>query len=273
MTSLKLSKFNLKNIDDDSIVVTIAKRKSGKTVLIKQIAHSKRKFACGVLMCPTERMNKDYKMFFPDLFIHYDVSVNLIARVIERQMLMVDKMDAKHQQGLTVDPRMLLIMDDCMSEKGKWRKDPIVNRIFVEGRHYKITYVLAMQNPMDVGPELRGNMDYVFLLRCKSKSEREKLRVHYASVVDAKIFREVFDKCTENYGCMVVDVNAGSTRLEDNIFYYRVSEKEMHRKFVFGDKKFVAYHEHYYDPDWNKRGQSNRLKDLLKVDGPAVILR
>jgi hypothetical protein len=272
-SSLSLSTFNLSNIADGSVIVAIAKRKSGKTVLIKELCYSKRKFGCGVLICPTEEMNQNYLMFFPDLFIHYDINLNLLKRVLERQKLIIKKMNAKHQKGKTLDPRTLLIMDDCMGQKGSWIKDPTIEKIFVEGRHYQITYILALQDPMHLPCGYRNNIDYVFMLQCKSVTERVKLREHYAGVIDRKVFDKIFFACTANYGCMVVDVTAISAEISNNIFHYRVQPEDMDRVFAFGSRNYRAYHKKYYDDDYMERDTPNRLKEILDINAPGVILR
>ena len=51
-----------------------------------------------------------------------------------------------------------------MSSKHLWLKDPSVLSIFNEGRHYQLTFILAMQYSLGIQPELRSNFDYVFLL-------------------------------------------------------------------------------------------------------------
>ena len=69
----------------------------------------------------------------------------------------------KFKQGKKVDASGILVMDDCLADKGKWAKDPDVMDILMNGRHSKLTYILTMQAPLGLLPDLRFNFDYVFL--------------------------------------------------------------------------------------------------------------
>ena len=61
------------------------------------------------------------------------------------------------------DDRVLLLMDDCMSSKGKWLKDDQILELFFNGRHHHISFILTMQFSLGIPPELRSNFDYIFL--------------------------------------------------------------------------------------------------------------
>ena len=43
--------------------------------------------------------------------------------------------------------------------------DELVKEIFFNGRHYKLLFLLAMQAPMGIPPDLRTNIDFTFLLK------------------------------------------------------------------------------------------------------------
>ena len=50
----------------------------------------------------------------------------------------------------------------CMIKK--WLESNI-RGIFMNGRHWRITFMLTMQYCMDLPPDLRTNIDFVFILR------------------------------------------------------------------------------------------------------------
>ena len=45
----------------------------------------------------------------------------------------------------------------------------------MNGRHYKILFLLTMQFPMGISTALRTNIDYVFIFRENIKKNRERL--------------------------------------------------------------------------------------------------
>ena len=42
------------------------------------------------------------------------------------------------------DDSIMLIMDDCMSDK-RWLKDPNIAEMFFNGRHHHLSFILTMQ--------------------------------------------------------------------------------------------------------------------------------
>jgi hypothetical protein len=58
---------------------------------------------------------------------------------------------------LYLNPSLLLIMDDCASEIGKWGDDEIIKKIFFQGRHLWITSIYTMQNDKGLASEIRLN--------------------------------------------------------------------------------------------------------------------
>ena len=48
-------------------------------------------------------------------------------------------------------------------------------------------------------------------------------------------FAQVMDQCTENYECLVINNNAKSNKLQDQIFWYKA---ENHPDFKLGSKEF-----------------------------------
>ena len=63
-----------------------------------------------------------------------------------------------------IDPRAFLILDDCLYDN-TWSKDKWMRSVFMNGRHYKLLFLLTMQYALGVPPNLRTNIDYVFILR------------------------------------------------------------------------------------------------------------
>ena len=89
--SLKLKKFSFDMMERTDTVCAIAKRKSGKSVLIRDLLHHFQDFPLGTIICPTERLNNDYKPHVPAMFIHGSYREDIIEKVLNRQRL--DELD------------------------------------------------------------------------------------------------------------------------------------------------------------------------------------
>lgn len=241
--NFKITEFKLSDMVMDPSIVMVAKRGSGKSWITRDIVHNYKTIPGGVVLSPTDKMNPFYKKFFPDLYIHHDINESIFKRILNRQALMIDKAKAKKKKGIIIDPSGILVMDDCLAAKAKWAKDPSITEILMNGRHYKLTYVLTMQTPLGVAPDLRLNFDYVFLLKDDSYVNKKKLYDNYASMFPSlAAFELVFRKCTEDYKSMVINNRFPSDNIQEKVFWFKAAD----RKFKFGSKTFIDIYKKYY---------------------------
>lgn len=241
----KLSKFRLENMVVDPAIVLVAKRGTGKSFITRDIMYHLRRIPGGIVISPTDRMDAYFKYFFPDIYIHYDINEMILQKLLYRQQLMKLKYKRKKKQGMKVNPSAILVMDDCLSRKKNWAKGDSVMQILMDGRHYKLTYLLTMQYPLGIGPELRGNFDYIFLLKENISTNRKRLYDNYAGIFPTQgIFERFLNQCTQDFRCMVIDNrNNKSDDLQDKVFWFKAVE----RKFTFGSKSFKDDHHRFYD--------------------------
>ena len=134
-----------------------------------------------------------------------------------------------------IDPRAFVILDDCLFDD-KWTRDKVMRLLFMNGRHWKIMLVITMQYPLGVPPNLRTNIDYVFILREPYINNRKRIYENYAGMFPTfESFCQVMDQCTENYECLVINNSSRSNKLQDQIFWYKA---EPHSNFKLGSKEF-----------------------------------
>ena len=256
----KLKKFDMSNIDNDKVVVFIGKRDTGKSILVKDLLYYKKNIPVGTVISGTEGANSFYSNLMPNIFIHNEYKPEIIANVLKRQKNIIDKIKCEvHDTGdSNIDPRFFLILDDCLYDKS-WVTNKSIRGVFMNGRHYKILFIITMQYALGIPPSLRTNIDYVFILRENYVSNRKRLYEQFAGMFPTfDMFCQVMDQCTENYECLVINNNAKSNKLEDQIFWYKA---EMHEDFRIGDKRFWKYHTENYNPSYAQRGQSNAISN------------
>ena len=164
--NLQLRKFKPERMADDKVCVFIGKRNTGKSTLVTDILYHKKHLPAGIVLSATEEGNHYYQQYIPDLFIYGDYDREAIERVMDRQKRLVGA--GKKNCGA------FLLLDDCMYDS-KFMKDTCIRQCFMNGRHWKIFFMLTMQYCMDLPPALRANIDYVFILRENIIQNREKL--------------------------------------------------------------------------------------------------
>jgi hypothetical protein len=238
---LQLRKFDVSSMGDDKVIVMIGKRGCGKTLILKDILYYKRDFPIGTVINPTEGANKNYSSMIPPIFIHEEYKPEIIENVLKRQTIIMKKMDKEIQMyGKTnIDPRAFLIMDDCLYDSA-WKKDKNIRYIFLNGRHKCLMFCITMQYMLGISPELRTNVDYIFILRENIIANRKRLYEAFAGMFPTfEMFSTVMDQCTENFECLVIDNTTRSNKLEDQVFWYKASE---HEAFTIGGRALWDLH-------------------------------
>jgi len=69
----------------------------------------------------------------------------------------LDKQELIAINFLDMNPRIVLIFDDCMSTAKEWSKTEVVKKLFYTGRKYFITQIYTLQDDHGIPPDLRKN--------------------------------------------------------------------------------------------------------------------
>lgn len=234
-------------------IVAIGKSGSGKSWIIRDIMYNLRDVPCGVVIAPTDKMSKFYDEFVPPIYIHYDVDSVIIRKLLNRQMDVFEKNEDRIKKGKKpIDPRAFLIMDDCQATKASWIKEDEINEVFFQGRHFKLhPFIMALQYSMGIGPELRTNIDFVFLLGEDFISNKRRLFEHYAGMFPTfDLFNQVFDQVTNDFGCMVINNKLRTNDIRKKVFWYKAVKRG---EFNVGEKEFIKFNKETYDPEYSKR--------------------
>ena len=87
--NLELKKFDMSKIRDDSVVVLIGKRDTGKSFLCRDILHHHKSIPVGQVISGTEGANQFYQKIVPKLFIHEEFKTDIVQNMLKRQKLMI----------------------------------------------------------------------------------------------------------------------------------------------------------------------------------------
>ena len=255
---LPIRQFKLSDMVINPAIIMIAKRGSGKSWVVRAIMHHFRDVPCGIIIAPTDRMNPFYNVFFPDSYIHYAYKTEIIQKILARQTEIIEKSEKRKQKGgKPIDARTYIVMDDCLASKGTWMRDQPISELLYNGRHYQIMYILTMQYPLGISPELRTNFDYIFLLKEEYISNQKKLFDHYAGMFpNLDAFRQVFNILVQDNGCMVIDNRRKAQNSLERLFWYRAPDLTG-VKVKMGCNQFRKYHDNNYDKNWR-----NKKKDF-----------
>ena len=273
--TLELKKFNMRDIsfrpneNKGPVIVLIGRRDTGKSYLVRDLLFYQQDIPVGTVISGTEAGNSFYSEHIPKLFIHDEYNTSIIENILKRQKTCMKQVMKEMQtyKKSNIDPRTFVILDDCLYDSS-WTKDKLMRLLFMNGRHWKILLIITMQYPLGIPPNLRTNIDYVFILREPYINNRKKIYENYAGMFPTfESFCQVMDQCTENYECLVINNNSKSNKLTEQIFWYKA---ESHPNFKLGSKEYWELSKNLpedddddkYDPSKSKKttGQTIQVK-------------
>jgi hypothetical protein len=172
------------------------------------------------------------------------------------------------------DPRVLYIADDIMFKKTSPLRDEQFRKLVFNGRHSKITGLYMSQYPLGVPKDMRGCIDYVFILAEESESSRNLLYENYGQGIFANklLFFSVMDACTIDRRALVLKLTKTSNddqtkevatndlqRMKGKVFYYKADSIG---KFKWPNQILWDLHEKFYDPHAQERQRQQRRNEL-----------
>lgn len=269
--NIQIKKFDPTTIDPCRICVFVGRRSTGKSQLVTDILYHQRKIPMGIVMSGTEESNEHYQSYVPDSFIYGKYEPEIIDKIIKHQGKVISKLKGPAKDDFK-DPSksVFMLLDDCMYDN-KWTRHEIMRCVFMNGRHYRILFLLTLQYCMDLPPSLRGQIDYLFILRENIIQNRKKLYDHFFGIFPTfDSFNEVLNQCTENYECLVLNVRSTSNKIEDCVFWYKA---KIGRKFKIGSPALWDHHKRNYNPKHSLTDEETNSKDLKKkTNVPQVVV-
>lgn len=234
--NFEIKKFNIETIRDrceiDSrkspMIVVIGKKDTGKSFLVKDILYNTQNcFPVGTVISGTEVANEFFQHMVPSKLIHDKYKPDIVMNTIKRQLAVKtarNRDKTKNGGNSNLDPRAFLILDDCLYD-ATWIREESTRYVFMNGRHIDLMTIITMQYPLGITPNLRTNVDFIFILRETMINNRKRIYDNYAGMFPSfEMFCNFMDECTENYECLVICNGVSSNKLEDQVFWYKASE-------------------------------------------------
>lgn len=232
-----IRRFPIEDIKLGKVIILLGKRGTGKSVLVKDILyHYRNKLDTAMAIAATTDTIEMFEDCLPPGYIHDEFDDDRLDRLIKFQKFWCNpripsegKYRAKRNVGI--------FLDDMAFEKSIW-KSLNLRYTYMNGRHENITLLQTFQYMMDVPTWARANVDYVFVLRTTTLSDRQKLHKHFFSVIPNFLdFCELMDSVTQDYGVLVFDNTVGSNHVSDCVFKYRADPSL--GRFLVGRRRFL----------------------------------
>ncbi len=225
----KITKFKPETIKPGRIIFIVGKRGCGKSTLLRELLSRVRDDVdYAMAMCPTMESAEMFRSCMPRSSV-YD---RYVPGKVE-QLVAV----AQHFAAAGKKRRLLLCLDDCLYDRNVL-KSPTIRSIFFNGRHSGISLIVSAQYMMDLGPDLRTNIDYLFVMKENIISNRQKLwKYLFGCVPTFDDFCAIMDRCTQNYECLCLDNTLAGGTVPECVFWYKaatdLSAFEVGRRIFF----------------------------------------
>lgn len=231
---MKLDKIKFKGILDNSkaegripnqgTVIFSGKTNSGKSTQLRDVLKEKADiFDYAYCISETETINKCFSNHIPKNLIDREYKQSKLEKVVEFQRKNWIKSDKKS--------RMVLIMDDCMSDK-KFLYHKVIRKLFLEARHYGILFLLCTQYFMDVPKGLRANVEYVSFGPDNNIETRKNMyKTFFGFFPTFKEFDTIFKKYTSNYSVIFIKPAGRSYEIKDNMYFYKSKSYNRHGEY------------------------------------------
>lgn len=274
--------FKLAMILARTTILIYGKRGSGKTTLMCNILSELHKhYPLGCAIAPTATVRLELCKHMPSSLIWPEFDIDKLTAVVSKftESTMPDWMeytnDTKKSEEQKADIlNWLLIMDDCGFSEKTFRHVTF-NNMYMNGRQVGQGIILNLQRLRSIGPQLRGQLDYVFLFRDLSKSVQESIHQDFFSFLEFKHFKSLYMRCTEGYNCIVLDVqkaqrirNLGGhspDSIKECIFVY--SPKPIHQI-----PPYAMFHPFVWKMDiaWKRLLKKRSLSRSLHIATPRI---
>lgn len=242
---IELKYLRLDRIPRDSTIAIVAKRRSGKSTLIRNILYEMNPNRV-VAFIGSESGTAYYSQFISPLYIHTTWDPQIIQAIIDHQRTYFDG-----------DPRKILaiVIDDWGFDKVVMKSKEL-RELMQNGRHIGVQVIIAVQFLRSIPFENRGNFDIICVLRENNKNNQKILHEECFSVFDTLAdFRRVLQQTTDNFGVLVQDNTSRQTGIEHCVRYYKANENLA--PFTVGDPK-------------GKEVNDNFLKNEFKQHSPDI---
>ncbi|ARF08670.1 P-loop NTPase domain protein [Catovirus CTV1] len=170
-----------------------------------------------IIISRHEKFENYFTGIVPQKNIHNEYKDEIIDKILKEQEIKI--INAKKNNTPKKECEIVLILDECLSQKGSWAKSPGINELLFNGRHYHIGYILSMAFPMGLTPDLRCNFDNIYITYSDCVANTKRIYDHYAGVFpNYYSFNEIFKVVTKENGIMMICCRGVRSSICDKVF-------------------------------------------------------
>lgn len=226
--SYKIRTLNIKEDTKDFLnmnVILTSKTNSGKSVILKDICYDlKDRYHQVYVFSLTAYLQPDLFTFVPEENIINKFDESFLETIWKQQEKLVLRLKKSNTKEDNI-PRTLIIYDDLISDPAV-SKSPVLRKLFVMGRHAKISQMFLTQSFTAIPPILRKNCAIAIAFYLDSYTDREAYAKSYLSTQNIKQGIMLLEKITKEPYQAVCCLNCITSQdPEDTVRMYKARLK------------------------------------------------
>lgn len=200
----------------ESTVVVLGKRRSGKTILQRQLLHDM-KFERVVIMTGSEEGKEFFPKFVPDSYIYDGFQESLMKMLILEQK----RRKRKYKGDSDKDLVLACVLEDLSFDTSVMRSD-VLSEVFHNGRHAQFFLLMAVQYVMSMPRKIRANVDYVFIFKDNDVNNRKNIHKSWGGMINSFVeFDEILQAVTDDHRCLVIDNTSQNSDPGECLFWFK----------------------------------------------------
>ncbi len=269
-TELDLLGFDFDKIGDNALCIVLGKRDSGKTTwarfkaLLSKHAHR----GAFVVIAGSDKVRAAWSDIIHPMFVR-SPSIELLQQLRKQQN---DLIAYYIKRGKPFPPELHLtvIIDDCGTLKW-FMRSPELREFASNGRQWETDVTICLQYLKMIEPEVRENVDYIFLLSTGNTSTMKILVDEYVSCATIKLLSAIIGVVTQDFGALVISNCKNTRTVLDTCFHARIPQEYLNDKTKLGGPDFLKYAIKYYkDPNKPEINLVNTEIDSLEEEDEIV---
>ena len=185
-------------------IMICAKRNSGKTQLVKYLINqSKHLFNEIFLISTTNLITNDFEGIIDPKFIFNEYNEEWLDGLIKKMADITIKIGPNKDESKYI--HIMLILDDWLSES-QLRESKIFQKLFTQGRHYKISIIFISQAVRFLNPICRNNLDYLLISQMNSQALDSVSTDFRVGNVSKKDFLNIYNQNCSNYQFLILNL-------------------------------------------------------------------
>ena len=215
-----------------------AKRRTGKSILTKDICSKiKTWYAQVYLFSTTADLQPDlYDFIEPkNRFNGFDEAK--LEQLWNQQEKIVMSLKRNKSKEL---PHILLIFDDITSDP-RVKKSPILNKLFVAGRHLCFAQIILSQTFTGLPPTIRTNVDVAIAFYLDSQVDREAFSKQYLSTKNVRLGIMIFERITREPYQAIVCLNFKTSQNPEDVIRTYVANPKVYKFMMKSNLRNMPY--------------------------------